>query len=151
MSRTRLARVRETTVSSVVVDASVAAVWFAPEAGSAAALELLRASRRLTAPDFMAVETANVMWKKHRRGEMRAAEVDHSLATLFMLGIVWFPSRDILGRASRLARDIEHPVYDCLYLVLAQDHGVPLATFDGRLQRAARHVNVPLLALKGKT
>jgi predicted nucleic acid-binding protein len=142
--------VRETPVPSVLVDASVAVAWFAPEVGSEAALELLRSPRRLIAPDFMPVEAANAMWKKYRKREMQPADVDHAMATLFTLGIHWLAARDVVGEAGRLARTIGHPVYDCLYLTLARLQNVPLATLDGRVKDAARATDTPLFALKGR-
>lgn len=135
---------------SVIVDASVAVAWFAPEVGSEAALDLLRSPRRLIAPDFMPVEVANAMWKKYRRREMRPAEIDQAMATLFTLGIQWLTARGAVSEAGRLAREIGHPVYDCLYLVLARMQDVPLATLDGRVRLAARTTHTPLFALKGR-
>ena len=149
MSRAR-GRVREAPAASVLVDASIAVAWFAPEAGSEVALALLRSPRRLVAPDFMLVEAGNAMWKKHRRREMQPADIDQALATLFTLGIEWLPARDAIIEAGRLARHIAHPVYDCLYLALARLHDVPLATLDGRLSDAARETDTPLFALKGR-
>jgi predicted nucleic acid-binding protein len=149
VSRAR-ARVRETPVASVLVDASVAVAWFVPEAGSDAALALLRSPRRLIAPDFLLVETANALWKRHRRRELHAADADHAMATLFVLGIQWLPARDVVVQAGRLAREIGHPVYDCLYLALARAHDAPLATLDRRVVLAARATDTPLFALKGR-
>ncbi|MBI4482062.1 MAG: type II toxin-antitoxin system VapC family toxin [Acidobacteria bacterium] len=47
-----------------VVDASVAMKWFVPEAHQDAALRLLDDSCELLAPDFMAAEFGNILWKK---------------------------------------------------------------------------------------
>jgi len=52
--------------------------------------------------------------------------------------------------AKRLALEIGHPVYDCLYLVLAQAHDLPLATFDDRLRRAARLWRIAVFPMKGR-
>jgi predicted nucleic acid-binding protein len=39
----------------------------------------------------------------------------------------------VARRASALARELDHPVYDCFYLALAEREDVPLVTGDGRL------------------
>jgi hypothetical protein len=51
----------------VVVDASMAVLWFANEPDRWGAHNLLEAESPLLAPDLMAVEAANAWWKKLRR------------------------------------------------------------------------------------
>ena len=61
------------------------------------------------------------------------------------------PSSDLVARASAIALEIAHPVYDCLYLACAEVEGAPLVTADGRLRDAAEaypgvdiwHIAVP--------
>ena len=72
------------------------------------------------------------------------------MATFFALGIHWLEARDVISEAGRLAREIDHPVYDCLYLALARAHDTPLATLDQRVTRAARATETPLFPLKGR-
>jgi len=52
----------------------------------------------------------------------------------------------LLSRAARLALEVDHPVYDCLYLVLASEQGARLATDDEGLRRVAPHANVRVWA-----
>ena len=44
-----------------------------------------------------------------------------------------------LGRANSLTS------YDSAYLELAMRQGLPIATLDGKLLEAARHVDIPIL------
>ena len=141
---------RETPAPGVMIDASVAVPWFVDEVTSLQALRLLRGTARLTAPDFMAIELTNALWKKNRRREIGRADVFDALTSLSGVGIQWIPTRDAVTPATRLALEIGHPVYDCLYLVLARAYGVQLATFDERLSRAASLSNVPVFPLKGR-
>ena len=55
-----------------VVDASVAIKWFIDEPDSARAVTLLR--HPIAAPDLLAPECANILWKKVGRGELRTDE-----------------------------------------------------------------------------
>lgn len=125
------------TAGPIVVDASVAVKWFAPEAQSEVVATILREPRRLAAPDIMPVEAANAWWKKVRRGEMKLLDLEQAIASLGTIGIDLVPANSLLPRAARLAVDLGHPIYDCLYLTLSQDQRASLATTDARLGRAA--------------
>ena len=126
----------------VVVDASIAFLWFANEPDRWGADQLLETHSPLLAPDLMAVEATNAWWKKHRRREMERADVEQAVTNLLALGIGWTPSAALLPSAARLAVELGHPVYDCLYLALAAAHAAPIATADERLRQAAKRIGV---------
>ena len=54
----------------LVVDASVAVKWLITEEWTEESRRLLAASIDRHAPDLILAETANVLWKKARRGEI---------------------------------------------------------------------------------
>ncbi len=58
----------------------------------------------------------------------------------------WVPTESLLVRAAQLAVEIDHPVYDCVYLVLSSARGARLATADAPLRRAAATLGVRLWA-----
>lgn len=145
-STTRRWRTRERLAaeSAVVVDASVAVQWFVPEPGSADAAQLLSSSALFLAPDFMPLEATNAWWKKCRRGEMAPEQVEHAIRRLLAVGVDLVPNAPLLISAARLALEVSHPVYDCVYLALAGRHGARLATADARLRLAARRLGLHL-------
>jgi predicted nucleic acid-binding protein len=128
----------------IVVDASIAVQWFANEPGSEAAARLIDDDTPLVAPDVMPVEAANAWWKKVRRREMTGADLDQAVANLLALGIRLVPTAPLLGRAARLAVQLDHPVYDCVYLALSGDGRGALATADEDLRRMAAHLAIPV-------
>ena len=136
------ARYASAPTGPVVVDASIAFLWFANEPNRERADRLLETSVPLFAPDLMAVEVTNAWWKRSRRGEMDAADVEQAVTLLFGLPIVWKPSAPLLRPAVRLATALGHPVYDCVYLALADEHAASIATVDERLRRAAERVDI---------
>lgn len=145
----RARRVRErgspysvATGGPIVVDASVAFLWFANEPDRWGAARLLETESVLMAPDLMAVEAANAWWKKLRRHQMEMADVEQAVTNLLALGINWTASGALILPAARLAIELEHPVYDCLYLALAASHAASLATVDERLRRGAERLGV---------
>ena len=44
----------------------------------------------------------------------------------------------LLGSATSLAVELDHPAYDCIYLALAVERGWQFATADERFQRKVR-------------
>lgn len=131
-------------LAPVVVDASIAVQWFVPEPGSEEATRLLDGERPLFAPDIMPVEASNAWWKKVRRREMSKEQLDEALLNLLSLDIRWTPSATLLRRAAGLSVEIDHPVYDCLYLLLATEQRGELATADTRLRHVARRLDLRL-------
>jgi predicted nucleic acid-binding protein len=121
-----------------VVDASVAVQWFAREPGSEVAAALVEGNQPLVAPDIMPLEVANALWKKLRRGDVPAGDLQPAVTRILASDITLIPTLAVLERAVRLAVEIGHPVYDCVYLVLAEERGAPLASNDERLRGAAR-------------
>jgi predicted nucleic acid-binding protein len=92
----------------------------------------------LLAPDVMPVEVANALWKKVRRGDLAEETLVTALTRLLASDLVLSPTVSLLLRATRLAVDTAHPVYDCVYLALADQQGATLATADRRLAQTAR-------------
>ena len=99
---------------------------------------LVEGDRPLVAPDIMPLEVANALWKKTRRGDVPAADLPPAVTRLLASDVTLVPTVSLLERAVRLAVEIGHPVYDCVYIVLAEARGAPLATSDERLRTAAR-------------
>jgi predicted nucleic acid-binding protein len=120
-------------VTAFVVDASVAIKWVVNESGTEYALLLRR--HRLSAPDLLVAECANILWKKVRRGELSADEAIFAARLLQRADIQLEPMRRLWEPATRLALAFDHPAYDCIYLALAQDLSCALITADERLQR----------------
>jgi predicted nucleic acid-binding protein len=119
----------------LVVDASVALKWVLPEANSGTALGLV-GRRRLTAPDLLAVETANALWLRVRRRELTAIEARTALVDLLSVPVDYLPDRPLAHAALSLAADLEHPAYDCVYLALAMDRAGIVVTADRRFAAA---------------
>jgi predicted nucleic acid-binding protein len=123
-------------VSGFVVDASVAIKWFVDELDSARAARLL--TQPLSAPDLLAAECANVLWKKVIRAELSLDEAEVIALALEGAAISLHPARAHLAQATRIACELGCPAYDCFYLALAQELQRPLVTADLRLVNRVR-------------
>ena len=119
-----------------MVDASVAIKWFVDELDSARAARLL--TRPLSAPDLLAAECANVLWKKAVRAELSLDEAEAIALALEGAAVALHPTRAHLAGATRIACELGCPAYDCFYLALAQGLQRPLVTADLRLADRVR-------------
>ena len=117
---------------SVVVDASVAVKWFVPEEGHEAAFAVLQVRTPKWIPDFGLVEIVNVLRKKLRAGQIAARQIGEIIDTFPNLFASVVPTLDLIGDAWNIARMLDHPIYDCLYLACAERHGLELITTDRR-------------------
>jgi predicted nucleic acid-binding protein len=121
----------------LVVDTSVALKWCFEEDGSSLAVELLDGPEHLIAPDLMAAELSNVLRTKARRALITLADAREALRrTLAIVG--WRPTHELAAAAFTTAVEIGHPVYDCVYLVLAEREKANLVTADEEFIRAVR-------------
>jgi predicted nucleic acid-binding protein len=116
-----------------VIDASVALKWFIEEAGSAQASALLTGPHTLIAPDLIIANVANAGWKAVRPGGITQDQHDHATARLPLAFDHLIPLTSLAPRAVAISRALDHPVYDCFYLALAEDRHATLVTADGRL------------------
>ena len=114
----------------IVVDSSVALKWFVPETGSDAAAGLIGSS--LIAPALLLIECGNAFWKKIARGEETAENARIALENLPRF-VAIEPDEPLVQAAFTLAVELRHPIYDCLFLALAERRNVPFATADERL------------------
>jgi predicted nucleic acid-binding protein len=131
---------------TVVVDASFAIKWFVDEGGPTvrAARRLLLAGNDLIAPSLLLSEVQNVMWKKLRAGQVTAEQGRLVAASLRSFFAHVEPDEKLVEAAWALAAARDHPVYDCLYVALAQRAGAHLATFDKRMKSLAKAAGVSI-------
>ena len=126
---------------NLVVDANVVIKWFVAEPMYGEARLLLSRRLQLHAPDLVLAESINTLWKKARRDEV--ADPEPYLHDIFALSdiIDLRPMRDLVERAARIAFEVDHPIYDCLYLACAEFTESGLITADRRLaDKAAKRL-----------
>lgn len=115
------------------MDASVAFKWFAPdEVHAAEATALLRSEDLLFAPDILVAEVCNTAWRSARIGRMEPEQAIRIATALPGLFADLVGSGLLARRAVEIARELDHPVYDCLYLSLTEARRTTLVTADGR-------------------
>jgi len=99
------------------------------------------------APSFWPHEVLNALLAGERRKRISKALVRSFLDDLATLPIVLerFSAEVVFSRIQRLSREHGLTAYDAAYLNLALDSGLPLATSDEDLARAAKKARVRLV------
>ena len=116
-------------MTRLVIDASIAIKWVVEEEGTQAALAL-RNKAELIAPDLIIAECANILWKKVQRDELSASEALIAARLLQSANVDILATRTLLEMATRLAIELGHPAYDCIYLALAIQSDCRFGTAD---------------------
>ena len=116
-----------------MIDASVLVPLLVAESGSAAAEAIAAAEPDLVAPELILAEALNALWKKQRLGQIDDAARAEAVGLIGPPLLAIVPLPPLAARASALARELDHPVYDCFYLALAEREAVGLVTADTRL------------------
>ncbi len=130
-----------------VVDASVALKWFIPETDNEMAERLCDGRYSLFSPELMKIEVANALWKKRRKQEIDDDTCRLIIRALTAGAVSYTPDGDLFGAAFQLACHLDHPVYDCLYLALADTQGARVVSADIRLLDKARSAGLERLVL----
>ncbi len=124
-------------IETIVVDASAALKWIAPEDDSVIALRLIGRGH-LLAPDLLTIEAANALWVRVQRRDLTAVEARTALADLLTVPVEYAADRALAPAALSLAADLGHPVYDCVYLALALSRAGVVVTADRRFTAAVQ-------------
>jgi predicted nucleic acid-binding protein len=124
-----------------VVDASVVVDWVAPgvdpDAPALAAMTRLASTEaELLAPRVLLEEVSNALLTGVRRGRWDGAQADAGHTLLLELPVRLIDEPRDLRRAWDLARRYDnHPIYDLLYVALAERRRTRLITADAGLRR----------------
>ncbi len=135
-------------MSALVLDASAALAWCFDDEFALRTEALLRDVKAAGAlvPSHWPVEVANALLVAERRQRLKGEAVDALVRLLASLPIVVDDRASALDAALMpLAREQSLTVYDAAYVELARRAGLPLATLDRPMARAARHLGIPLI------
>ena len=136
---------------SLVLDGSAALAWcFKDEATAAIDAVMEQVTRNgAIVPSIWRLEVANALQTGLRRGRLTDATRDGLLTAFASMKVRVDTETDwrVWPDTVRLAEAHGLTVYDASYLELARRLGLPLATLDKALRRAAADAQVALLGL----
>jgi len=133
-------------LKGVVVDASVALAWCFPDEASNYADGVLVAleGHAILVPAVWGLEIANAVLTGERSKRLRQPEIRRFTTLLDSLSLVQDMQSvgEHVSNILPLARQYNLSAYDAAYLELSIRHGTPLATLDGKLQKAAQEAGI---------
>lgn len=83
----------------------------------------------------MALEVAHALWKKVQASQLDQASAESGILALARIVDRTVPAQGLLSAAMRLSYELPHPIYDCLYLAMAQAEDVRVLTADVQFAR----------------
>lgn len=133
-----------------IVDASVVVEFIAPDADTSSVTQQLfgwwvQTGEELHAPSLLPLEVMNALLTGVRRQRWDGQEADAAASLIATVPMTLHDDARDRHRAWELARRYDnHPVYDMLYVALAERFGAPLVTVDGKLCRRLAHLGLVL-------
>lgn len=132
-----------------VLDASITLSWCFDDEDAPNAISLMERLETNFAfvPELWTLEIGNILLGAAHRQQITYAKISECLSLLEGLNIQVDRETSDRGFSEilALARSEKLTTYDAAYLELAMRLGLPLATKDNALQKAALHVGVALL------
>ncbi len=134
---------------SFVVDNSVVMSWCFEDESEAYSDGILTAlgERGALVPGVWPLEVANVLLVAQRKRRLTKADATRfmTLVRSLPISVVQETPGRVLGEILALARETGLSAYDASYLDLAMREGLPLATLDKAMRKAAKQSHVPLI------
>jgi predicted nucleic acid-binding protein len=122
----------------LIIDANIAVKLVIDEPGRSEAMQRLRSEATLAAPDWIRAELAHVFWKKSRSRHFEAQMAASYLDSIGDFLDHYVPAAELMPTALGLAFELDHWVYDCIYLACALQAGSKLLTADRKFWSAAK-------------
>ena len=124
-------------MTKYVLDSSLAFKWVVPEPYTDKAL-LLRDDFKngvieLLAPDFFTLEIAHALAKAERQKRINPTEGGTFWLDIMTTCPILHPATPLVPRAYEIASQARIGIYDCLYVVLAEQERCEFATADDKL------------------
>ena len=120
---------------SVVVDASLLVAATTDSGPDGVWAEEILAPGGIVAPHLVLVEATNILRRLERAKELSPLEASAAQRDLVRLAIDLLPFEPFAERVWELRQNVTS--YDAWYVAIAEAFGLPLATLDHRLGRAA--------------
>jgi predicted nucleic acid-binding protein len=97
------------------------------------------------APTLFIAEVTNVFWKYQKYADVPFLACEQGIEQAMSLPDDFIDEKDLYREAFKLACNLDHSVYDMLYLVVARRNNATLLTLDKKLLKAARKCSIDIV------
>lgn len=125
-----------------MLDASAAVRAVMDAAAQPALMDELANAAVILAPALLRIEAANALWKYLGARVIDAPTAHERHAEICALVHRFVDEQPLFPEALQLAADLDHPVYDAVYAVVARRHAGTVVTFDQRLQALCQRAGI---------
>lgn len=119
-----------------VLDASVLIKWYVPEIYTSEAIKLIGKNHTFHIPELILTETAGIVWKMVRRGDLSSTEGNNIVNALLKIDWNVYSHQPTLISAYAGAQRTDQTVYDFTYMSLAISIDCEFVTADEKFYRA---------------
>jgi len=131
-----------------VLDSSAALEVVLKRPGAKSLAEHLIKADWVISPILFISEVANAFWKYHRLAHLPLDLCEKCLDQAIALPDDLINETDLYREAFAMACSTNHPVYDCIYLVLTRRNNGVLLTMDSKLKKLALELNIRCIRCK---
>jgi predicted nucleic acid-binding protein len=103
---------------------------------------------KLLAPEYLKMEVINILRKLYFFQGIPRTKIDEYETIIFDLIAEFVPDRLLLDSAKRFSFDLNHPIYDCIFLALAKETNNTFCSFDQKLIQKAESIGIRTINLK---
>ncbi len=126
----------------LVLDASAALHVVLPTDTTDALVDRLSHATVVLAPTLYFTEVANALWKYVGAGSLEKDVAFRCYQEAIDLVSYFQPDEELSVQALAEAVRHGHPVYDCVYAVLARNHGCEVLTKDRRFRKLLQRMSI---------
>jgi predicted nucleic acid-binding protein len=133
----------------LVIDASVAVLWYLPQDRTAAAAAVLSLGNELIGPLLLQLEVAAVLLRAVRQGDIDVEIARRGVFDVLPATVRMADEPGLAEAAYTLAFQHGGSFYDAVYIALARRLGADLVTDDVRMRSVALKLGVKARLLEG--
>ncbi len=122
----------------VVLDASAAIKIVFQQTSSKTLSDYLKKADWVIAPDIFVSEVTNVFWKYHQFEDLPLNISENYMNKTIVLIDDFIEAGEIYQEAFSFSCQINHPVYDSMYLISARRHNAIFISADKKLNKIAQ-------------
>lgn len=107
----------------------------------------LIADQTIIAPDFLKLEVINILRKLHFFQGVPKSTIDEYESIIFDLVDEFIPDFGSLISAKKISFELNHPIYDCIFLALAKETSDIFCSYDQKLLAKAQIIGIKTIDL----